>query len=59
MAPPYSLKGPAQIKVNLPTLNKNHRFIGIASDTHIAVNAEGHIWVTSGGNIAGVFRSTD
>ena len=30
-----------------------------ASGTHLAVNKEGHIWVTSGGKVARVFRSTD
>lgn len=30
-----------------------------ASGTHLAVNDVGHVWVTSGGSVARVFRSTD
>ncbi len=30
-----------------------------ASGTHLAVNQEGHIWVSSGGSVARLFHSTD
>lgn len=45
-------------KDTAPKMGQNeHAFA--ASGTHLTVNKEGHIWVTSGGNLARVFHSDD